>query len=288
MAPGARPRAQSGAVLLEPGSFDVNSLIVPEECLGLLVLDGLIAAKLEVGRARVAWLLGANDLIRPREMGELALTRRSRWQALTLATVTPVADISWQPPTPNPAIVQQLLTRAANTSHWLLATSLILSAPSIEERLLLLFAHYAERWGKVTPRGVRLDLPLTHELIASLAGAQRPTVTIALRSLTQQGLLTRVSREGWLLARDPKTNGSRRCWTHYADLLGLDGRTIQEGASERAGRTHERREPHPSDGEHMRTPPSPSRPSPPPNGRPQTWRATKARQDPLPVTAGSR
>lgn len=223
MALGARPPVRSGAVLLEPGSFDVNSLIVPEQCFGLLVLEGLIAAKLELGRARVAWLLGADDLIRPREMGELTLTRGSRWRALTRATVVPVADISGQLPTPNPALVQQLLARATSTSHWLLATTLILSAPSIEERLLLLFAHYGERWGKVTPQGVRLDLPLTHDLLASLSGAQRPTVTIALRSLTKQRLLTRVSRDRWLLVRDPDTNGSGRCWRQYADVLGLDG-----------------------------------------------------------------
>ena len=153
----------------------------------------------------------------------------------------PVADISRQPPSPNPGLVQQLLARATSTSHWLLATTLILSAPSIEERLLLLFAHYGERWGKVTPQGVRLDLPLTHDLLASLSAARRPTVTLALRSLAQQGLLTRVSRDQWLLKRDPETNGSGRCWTQYADVLGLDGqRSTKVAMSGRAQRPQER------------------------------------------------
>jgi hypothetical protein len=199
----------------------MSSLLVPERCFGLSVLDGLIAAHLEVGRARVAWLLGADDLIRPGKMDELTLTRRARWQALTPAKVVPVADPSPGLEGRNRALVQQLHTRATRTSHWLLATSLILSAPSIEERLMLLFGHYGERWGKVTPLGVRLDLPLTHGLLASLSGARRPTVTLALRSLTRQGFLTRVSRDRWLLLRDPETNGSTALWTQYADVLGL-------------------------------------------------------------------
>lgn len=235
MALSARQRPQSGALLQEPGSFDVNSLIVPEQCTRLLVLEGVIAAQLEVGRAHVACLLGADDLITPWEMDELTLTRRARWRALTRTTLLPLASDLRERAIRNPEIVEQLLARAAGTSHWLLATSVILSAPSIEERLLLLFAHYGERWGKVTPQGVRLDLPLTHELLASLSGARRPTVTLALRSLTKQGFLTRVSRDRWLLIRDPDTNGSCRWWTQYPDVLGLAGqRTTASAVNGRA------------------------------------------------------
>jgi CRP/FNR family transcriptional regulator, cyclic AMP receptor protein len=223
MALGATPRLQSDALLLEPGSFDVNSLLVPERCFGLLVLDGLIAAQLEVGRARAAWLLGADDLIRPWEMDELTLTRRARWRALTRTKVLPVAGDLRERAIRNPEVVEQLFARSARTSHWLLARSLILSAPSLEERLLLLFAHSGERWGKVTPRGVRLDLPLTHELLASLCGARRPTVTLAPQSLAKHRFVMRVSRDRWLLPRDPDPDGNCRSWTRYADVLGLDG-----------------------------------------------------------------
>jgi CRP-like cAMP-binding protein len=96
-------------------------------------------------------------------------------------------------------VAEQLLARAARTGHWLLAQALILSAPSIEERLLMLFDLYGERWGKVTPQGIRLDMPLTHELLASFCGARRPTVTLALRSLTDEGFLVRVATDMWVL-----------------------------------------------------------------------------------------
>jgi CRP-like cAMP-binding protein len=206
---GSWPRLPSNARLLEPGRFDVNSLIVPD-CFGLLLLDGLITAQLETGRAQVAWLLGADDLIRPWEMDDLTLTRRPRWEALTRTTVLPVGGEVGERAARSPEILQKLLSRAARTTHWLLAESLILSAPSIGERLLLLFALYGERWGKVTPRGVRIDLPLTHQLLANLCGARRPTVSIALQSLSKEGFLARVSRDSWLLMRYAETDGRSR------------------------------------------------------------------------------
>ncbi len=217
-------RVPSTALSLEPGPFDINSLIVPEKCSGLLVLDGLLSAQLEAGRARLAWLLGSDDLIRPWEMDELPLIQGACWEALTTATVLPVARRPWQPATANPDLTEQLLARAARTSHWLLAQGLILSAPSIEERLLMLFALYGERWGKVTPQGIRLDMPLTHELLARLSGARRPTVTLALRSLATEGFLARINTNAWLLPPTPETNRQHRRPTHWVvDMLGLDG-----------------------------------------------------------------
>ncbi len=216
-------RVPSTALTLQPGPFDINSLIAPEACAGLLVLDGLLTAQLQAGRARVAWLLGGDDLIRPWEMDELPLTQGACWQALTTATVLPVARHSWKHATNNPDLTEQLLARAARTGHWLLAHSLILSAPTIEARLLMLFALCGERWGKVTPQGIRLEMPLTHELLARLCGARRPTVTLALRSLTTEGFLTRTTTDTWLLSRPPETNRQHRHPTHRVDTLGLDG-----------------------------------------------------------------
>ncbi len=73
--------------------------------------------------------------------------------------------------------------------------------------------------GQGHPRGVRLDLPLTHELLTSLCGARRPTVMLALQSLARHRFLIRVSRDKWLLLSDPDPDGNRRCWKRYADVL---------------------------------------------------------------------
>jgi DNA-binding IclR family transcriptional regulator len=42
-------------------------------------------------------------------------------------------------------------------------------------------------------------LPLTHSVLATLIGSHRPTVTIAVSTLADQGLLYRKSRSEWLL-----------------------------------------------------------------------------------------
>jgi CRP/FNR family transcriptional regulator, cyclic AMP receptor protein len=61
--------------------------------------------------------------------------------------------------------------------------------PRVERRLLLKIRQLAERFGRVTPDGIRLDLRLTHQQLGEMVGAARESVTIALRSLTDQGVL---------------------------------------------------------------------------------------------------
>ena len=66
----------------------------------------------------------------------------------------------------------------------------MLHLPRAEDRVVAVFADLAERFGRVTTEGVLIDLPLTHEMIGGLIGGRRPTVTLAVRSLAAQGLLS--------------------------------------------------------------------------------------------------
>src|SRR3712207_425709 len=68
-----------------------------------------------------------------------------------------------------------------------------------ESRLLALFGHYADRWGRMTPGGRALDLPVTHDLLGRIVGAKRPTVTLALRALGDEGKLVRDAQRRWIL-----------------------------------------------------------------------------------------
>jgi CRP/FNR family cyclic AMP-dependent transcriptional regulator len=61
----------------------------------------------------------------------------------------------------------------------------------LENRLLLLFWHAAERWGTRTDEGVEVPLDLTHEMIGLLVGARRPSVTAGLNALARDGRLIR-------------------------------------------------------------------------------------------------
>jgi Mn-dependent DtxR family transcriptional regulator len=59
--------------------------------------------------------------------------------------------------------------------------------------------HLAERYGVVVPGAVRIDVPLTHSVLARLVGARRPTVTTALQRLMHLGYLQRDARAFVLL-----------------------------------------------------------------------------------------
>jgi CRP/FNR family cyclic AMP-dependent transcriptional regulator len=194
-----------------------------DQWLGLLVLDGLIVSKLAVGRAHIGCLIGDDDVISPWTMGDVSLTQEVAWLALR-PTRLAVLDAEFNRRAGGiPLVTRALLSRALKTSQWLQATSLVVSSPVIDERLLLLFAMLGERWGTVTPEGVRLDLRLTHSVLSVLCGARRPSVTLALRSLQAAGLLARDRDGAWIMRRDAGDLAVPRqpCWPEYAGALGL-------------------------------------------------------------------
>jgi CRP/FNR family cyclic AMP-dependent transcriptional regulator len=220
-------RLVARVVHVSRGPFVAESIIDdPARSIGLLVLRGLVAVGLDAGRAQVSWLIGPDDLVRPWDMPEVSLTRGASWLALTNLRVA-LLDYDFSRRAGGiPPVARTLVAKASQTSHWLLAKSLVVSAPVVEERLLLLFALLAERWGKVRPEGVRLELPLTHDLLARMSGARRPSVSTALRSLGDAGLVESLHRGCWLLhaaPRPPQASGwmLNPCWRRYAEAIGL-------------------------------------------------------------------
>lgn len=210
------------AVRLAPGKLDLDPIEVDGGCFGVMVLDGLLLVELAAGRAQIGWLIAPGDLVRPAGLHELALTDRSRWRALTHARVAILDREFGLRAGGVPMVARVLVNRATRTANWLLAKSLIASSPSVEERLLLLFALLGERWGRVTPEGVILRLPLTHAMLAALCGAKRPSVTMALHALERDRLLDCTAKGSWLLRRVGPEDGSRPgCWSEYGRALGL-------------------------------------------------------------------
>jgi CRP-like cAMP-binding protein len=59
------------------------------------------------------------------------------------------------------------------------------------------------------PEGVTVPLPVTHDVLAQLVCAQRPTVTSALKRLSDRGQIRRRSDKTWLLAPEPPTISTR-------------------------------------------------------------------------------
>ena len=96
--------------------------------------------------------------------------------------------------------------RSARSLRLVIAMA-IAQQPRLDVRLWMLFWELADRYGKVHPDGIHLDLPLTHEVLSHLAGARRPSVSGALTRLADDGRLRRAGRN-WVLVA-----ASRRCWS---------------------------------------------------------------------------
>ena len=63
--------------------------------------------------------------------------------------------------------------------------------------------HLADRFGRVRPDGVALQIPLKHATMAKLLAATRPSVSSALVDLASRGEIERLPGGGWLLKGEP-------------------------------------------------------------------------------------
>lgn len=173
--------------------------------LGLLVLDGLLMRDVRFAHATCTELIGRGDLLRPWDWERDVLTIRPEvaWTALQpvrLAVldrrITAIMG-RW------PELVSAVVARAVRRSFELATNQATSHLTRVDARLELLFWGLADRWGRVGPDGVVLELPLTHQVLGRLVGAQRPSVTTALSDLGRRGVVERRDDGAWILCGDP-------------------------------------------------------------------------------------
>jgi CRP/FNR family transcriptional regulator, cyclic AMP receptor protein len=174
--------------------------------LGLLVLGGLIVRQTIVGRHHTAELLGAGDLLRPwdqRGHDGAPVDLRDAWRILEPARLA-ILDARFTALAGRlPTVTAQLVSRTLRRSRSLGLMLALSAMPRLDARLLALLWQLADRFGHVGPDGTEVPLRLTHATLAQLVGAQRPSVTTALRQLEEQGLVQRLAGGGWRLLGDP-------------------------------------------------------------------------------------
>ena len=157
---------------------------------GILVLEGVLALNVTVGGRVASELVGTGDILEHGSDDDELLSCSTGWRCLVPARLAVLDEdfarrvMSW------PQLTEVLLERAERRTHSLNVQRAIASHPRLEIRLALLLMHLSARWGCVEPGGVRLTLPLTHQLLGHLVGAERPSVSHALARLARSGLVT--------------------------------------------------------------------------------------------------
>jgi hypothetical protein len=165
--------------VLEPGAF------------GLLLLDGWLSLRIESAGATRMEIVGPGDLLRlwlPNE-DVVAAPSRLGWRILSPARLA-ILDRSFATTiSPWPEISEALLERLVMRARKLVLQMTAEAQRRAEDRILLVLWQLADRWGSVTPQGVTVRVPLTHQMLADLTGTRRPPVTTAIGQLRRDAVL---------------------------------------------------------------------------------------------------
>src|SRR4051795_2096187 len=163
--------------------------------LGYLVLKGLLIYEVSVCGRGTAELLGPGDIIRPwtREAAG-SLVSETQWTVLEQALLADLGSIDTAGLVNSREILGGLVGRSADRAEAVAIQRSIAAHVRVDVRVLAYLWHLSDRFGVVMPGAVRLDVPLTHAVLARLVGARRPTVTTALQRLMQLGYLRREQR----------------------------------------------------------------------------------------------
>jgi hypothetical protein len=189
-------------VEVQRGRWDVSATWAETGAeLGLLIVEGVLLSEVTVGTRSSLEVLGPGDLVRPwpRDRHAPQLDVQLRLMApdrLRLAVIDRHVigqALRW------PSVLGQITDRSMGRTSSATLRLLVQQVVRIDDRILLALWGLSERFGKVTPDGVLVPVPLNHTMLAALVGAHRPSVSHALSDLTQRGALERVETGGWLL-----------------------------------------------------------------------------------------
>jgi CRP-like cAMP-binding protein len=177
----------------EPGGF------------GALILEGLILIRIDAGSRSHIEMLGSGDMISPwvgtgaelsaPSVVTASVVSRARVALLDRRFVLRTAR--W------PEVHAALVRRCIERSRRLSLQSAINALPRIEERVEVTLWELAYRFGRVTPEGIVLELPISHSQLADIVAAQRPSVSTAVVRLEDHGRIVRTARRTLLLQGEP-------------------------------------------------------------------------------------
>jgi CRP/FNR family cyclic AMP-dependent transcriptional regulator len=204
VAPGQIERSREELVArtisFDPGLWSMPDELIDEGGVGYLMLQGVVAREMILAGTNCAELIGEGDVLQPAIAREDHLVRyHLQWHVLEPVRLAVLDDRfaralgSW------PSVMAAILERAVRRTHRMAVHQALLQLSPVETRLLILFWHLAERWGRVTPAGIAVRLPLSHEMLGHLVGCRRASVTTALARVCESGRLARREDGVWVL-----------------------------------------------------------------------------------------
>src|SRR3954471_4847157 len=200
--PAARGALTVRCVELRRGAWAAAELrSASADHVGLLVVSGAMAREVALEDTISTELLGPGDLIRPwmADRGSDLLGEQVQWHVMADARVALLDRAFGIAVRDFPEVNAMLLDRLNGRLERLATMKAIAQLNTVDRRLMALFWHLAERWGRVTPEGIVVPLVLSHRLLGDLIGARRPTVSTALARLAAEGRLMRRHDGTWLV-----------------------------------------------------------------------------------------
>jgi CRP/FNR family transcriptional regulator, cyclic AMP receptor protein len=175
---------------------------VAHDVFDFLNIDGVVLKETTLAHRSAFELLGPGDFLAPplsslRQAESRALSHYLAHGPVSLAVIDGrfrEAARRW------PGLFDILHDRLGQQTHRASMHLAMLHLARTEDRIKLLFADLAERFGRMTADGILIDLSLTHEIIGGLVGSRRPSVSIALHTLASEGLLIRLGPDRWKVA----------------------------------------------------------------------------------------
>jgi hypothetical protein len=231
----ARPVLAGELVRVTDGAgSNVASLMGASDTWGLYVLSGVVIRTVSMGRATVPEVIGSGHLLGPPARMDSVLAVHEDLVAIEATDVVILGERAARAISHWPALLVIWQRRESVRRVRAATLGVVAQLANVEVRLLAVLWHLAEDWGVVGAQGTTLAFPLTHETLGRFVGAQRPTVSLALKRLHHEGLVRRLQNGSWLLA--PGSDELLRC-TIAADLP-LTGPTAQAGVTHARANGH--------------------------------------------------
>lgn len=160
-----------------------------------LILDGAVGLRTRLGARTHLEVLGPGDPLQP-WIDFRAGAAEKDWQVIAPTRMAELGAPFIEAAAVHPEVLTMVMHRYELRARRLNVLATVAGIPRVTDQILVLLWYLAERWGRVTPGGIRLPLPLSHQDLADLVAVRRPSITSALHDLRDE-----VCREDriWLL-----------------------------------------------------------------------------------------